>query len=92
MQSFGRHTVIGSWSNKYNNGETPVRRLLTEDQSAFVRGSLARTAAHEFGHVLGLTHSCNNCLMYSSGYAIEDLQADITRIEATRRIQGVGAF
>ena len=82
---YGFHSVVGCWTNKHNRGENPEKTLLTEPQTEFVRGSLARTISHELGHVLGLSHSCNNCLMYSRGYELNVAQIVISTEEARRR-------
>ncbi len=88
MNSFGFHSVVGCWTNKHNGGQNPEETLLTESQSEFIRGSLSRTISHELGHVLGLSHSCYNCLMYSRGYDLNDAQIVIS-IEEARRRSGV---
>ena len=85
MSSFGWHSVVGSWSNKHNDGGIPEKNLLIEAQQNFVRGSLARTIAHELGHVLSLRHDCEECLMYAQGYDINDMQIQAARDEAVRR-------
>ena len=86
MSGFGYHTVIGTWSNKHNGGNTPEKSLLTEDHAKFIRGSLAQTISHELGHVLKLNHNeCNNCLMQSNGYSITQAQLDVARAEAQAR-------
>lgn len=87
MRSFGSHSVVGSWSNKHNGGRVPETTLLTEDQANFERGSLARTIAHELGHVLTLSHDCRNCLMDAQGYLLEDDQIDDSQQEAINRIK-----
>lgn len=85
MRAFGYHCVVGCWSNKHNRGENPEKTLLVESKQQFVRGSLSRTISHELGHVLGLSHSCENCLMYSKGYTINAEQITIVTEEAKRR-------
>ncbi|MDA7769618.1 GDSL-type esterase/lipase family protein [Porticoccaceae bacterium] len=85
MSSFGWHSVVGSWSNKHNDGGIPEKNLLIEAQQNFVRGSLARTIAHELGHVLSLRHDCEECLMHAQGYDINDIQTQAARDEAVRR-------
>ena len=85
MSSFGWHSVVGSWSNKHNDGGIPEKTLLIEAQQNFVRGSLARTIAHELGHVLNLRHDCEQCLMYAQGYDITDIQIQTAREEGARR-------
>jgi len=85
MSSFGWHSVVGSWSNKHNDGGIPEKNLLIEAQQNFVRGSLARTIAHELGHVLSLGHDCEQCLMHAQGYDINDTQIQSAREEGVRR-------
>lgn len=90
MSGFNFHTVLGTWTNKHNNGGIPEKTLLVESQSAFDRGSLSRTIAHEVGHVLNLNHNeCSyGCLMggiNSDGYTLTDDQKIKSRIEAFYR-------
>jgi len=86
MASFGYHMVVGIWSNKRTDGEAPEKSYLVEDQSAFVRGSIAATISHELGHVLNLNHNeCNNCLMQSNGYPITEAQIEVSRGKALAR-------
>ena len=85
MSSFGWHSVVGSWSNKHNDGGIPEKTLMIEAQQNFVRGSLARTIAHELGHVLSLRHDCEQCLMHAQGYDINDTQIQTAREEGARR-------
>ncbi len=90
MKSFNNHSVVGTWTNKHNGGGIPEKTLLTESHSSFTRGSLARTIAHEIGHVLTLSHNecANECLMggtNSDGYQITDSQIIASRIEAIGR-------
>ena len=85
MSSLGWHSVVGSWSNKHNDGGIPEKTLLIEAQQNFVRGSLARTIAHELGHVLSLGHDCEQCLMHAQGYDINDTQIQSAREEGVRR-------
>ena len=88
MRKYGFHSVVGTWSNKHNNGGVPEQTLLIEDQDSFYRGSLSRTIAHELGHVLNLTHEqCFNCLMKGKGYGITQEQINISRKEAKRRLK-----
>jgi len=86
MRPYGFHSVVGSWTNKHNRGKAPEKTLLIESQTAFIRGSLARTIAHELGHVLGLRHDCKNCLMAGKGYGINKQQIKTMRKEALRRL------
>ena len=95
--SFGFHTVIGSWTNKHNKGGIPERVKIVEDWKKWTkikRGSLSRTFAHELGHVLGLQHKkCEgNCLMGpiigkgKQGYKLTKKQIEIARKIAKKRI------
>jgi len=65
-----------------------MRRQYQEDWDRCIKGSLARTMAHELGHVLTLTHGqCSNCLMRSCGYGITDEQIEAAQSEAKRRME-----
>ncbi len=90
MREFNYHCVLGTWSNKHNDGEIPEKTLLVEYHNQFVRGSLSRTAAHELGHVLGLKHNecSNNCLMSggSDGYLLTKAQINAARVAAIERL------
>ncbi len=90
MRGFNFHSVVGTWTNKFNGGGIPEKTLLTENQSSFDRGSLSRTISHEIGHVLNLSHNkCGfGCLMggtESDGYFLSDDQKIKARIEAFNR-------
>ena len=90
MAGFNYHSVVGTWTNKFNGGGIPEKTLLTENQSAFNRGSLSRTISHEIGHVLNLSHNeCSyGCLMggtESDGYFLTEGQVVKARIEAFNR-------
>lgn len=89
MKDFNWHCVVGSWSNKHNGGGTPEKTFLVEYHNEFVRGSLARTASHELGHVLNLQHNqCTyNCLMGgdSDGYLLTKAQVTEARYQAMKR-------
>jgi len=88
MAGLGYHTVVGQWSNKHTDSESPEKMYLTEDHSKFVRGSLSATIAHELGHVVGLSHNeCKKCLMSSSGYSMTDTQIETARAKATNRVK-----
>ena len=91
MRLYGYHTVVGVWSNKHNGGGAPNKVLLTEPWERFRRGSLARTIAHEMGHVLGLSHKqCEtDCLMggtVSNGYFLTKDQINTARKVASSRL------
>jgi hypothetical protein len=88
MQSFSFNSVVGTWTNKHNNGGDPEKTLLIESHSSFDRGSLSRTMAHEIGHVLGLKHNqCDfKCLMGVDGYFMTSEQIKTARLEALRRL------
>ena len=90
MRGFNFHSVVGTWTNKFNRGGIPEKTLLTENQSSFDRGSLSRTISHEIGHVLTLNHNeCRyGCLMggvESDGYSLTEGQIIKARIEAFDR-------
>ena len=90
MRRFGYHTVVGTWTNKHNRGGPPKKTLLLEPWDRYSLGSLARTIAHEEGHVLGLGHKqCEvNCLMsgtVSNGYFLTDEQIKTARQTALER-------
>lgn len=91
MSGFNYHTVVGTWTNKHNGGGVPEKTILTENQSAFEKGSLSRTISHELGHVLNLSHNeCDyRCLMggtNSDGYTLTNGQKIKSRIEAFNRM------
>jgi len=90
MRDFNFHSVVGTWTNKFNGGGIPEKTLLKENQNVFERGSLSRTISHEIGHVLNLSHNqCSfGCLMggkESDGYFLSDDQKIKSRIEAFNR-------
>jgi hypothetical protein len=90
MRDFNYHCVLGTWSNKHNDGTIPEKTLLVEYHNQFVRGSLSRTAAHELGHVLSLKHNecSDNCLMSggSDGYLLTKVQINTARLAAYKRL------
>lgn len=86
MSGYDYHTVVSCWTNKFNGGDKPEKTLLTESHSDFDRGSISRTIAHEIGHVLGLSHSCNDCLMDGSGYELLDEQISTVESKAANRL------
>ncbi len=90
MRPFNWHTVVGTWTNKFNRGGVPEKVLITEDHNTFKRGSLSRTIAHEIGHVLSLRHNeCeSDCLMGggSQGYGLTKEQIAAARLAASKRI------
>lgn len=51
-----RRIVVGQWTDKPTRGRQAPERFALVEPGPFVRGSLARTVAHELGHVLGLRH------------------------------------
>lgn len=90
MREFNFHSVVGTWTNKHNNGGIPEKTLVTENHNTFNRGSLSRTIAHEIGHVLNLNHNeCSErCLMggrNTDGYLLNDNQRIKSRLEAFNR-------
>ena len=92
MAKYGYHSVVGVWTNKHNRGEAPEPVLLSEPWQRFRRGSLARTIAHELGHVLGLRHkTCEvECLMsgtVSNGYLLTERQIVTARQSAMERLK-----
>ncbi len=85
MRAYNFHTVLGAFTNKYNGGGVPKKMPLSGFGGI---GSLARTAAHEQGHVLGLGHdSCEgSCLMNgSAGSTLASQEVATARAEAQRR-------
>jgi hypothetical protein len=83
-----RVSFLGVWTDKPSNGADAPRRVkLTEPEPLFI-GSLARTASHELGHLLGLKHdSCTvRCLMgetRSQGYLLTTRQIETVRAKAS---------
>lgn len=51
-----RRVFAAQWTDKPSRGEEPPRRFALVEKETFRDGSLARTLAHELGHVLGLRH------------------------------------
>jgi acyl-CoA thioesterase-1 len=90
MQEFGWHSVVGAWSNKHNDGNVPEKVFLLESQSEPARGSLSRSIARQLGLVLGLSHSCDNCLMSEVGYQIDEPQKNTARTVAITRMSESG--
>ena len=50
-----KRVLLGMWTDKYAKG-SPPRKVKLLEQKPFKHGSLARTFAHELGHILGLVH------------------------------------
>jgi hypothetical protein len=48
--------LVGCWTNKPSKGERPPVRVKLVEPEPLEDGSLARTIAHELGHMLGLKH------------------------------------
>lgn len=47
---------VAQWTDKPSRGSAPPQRFALVENEPFRHGSLARTIAHELGHVLGLRH------------------------------------
>jgi len=86
MRAYNWHTVLGAFTNKHNGGRQPARMPLGGFTGI---GSIARTAAHEQGHVLGLGHNtCQGgaCLMNgSTGSTLAAQEITTAKAEAQRR-------
>ena len=51
-----RRAFIAQWTDKPSKGELKPERFQLREQGEFKDGSLARTIAHEIGHLLKLSH------------------------------------
>ena len=83
----GTKATIGVWSDKFSK-DVPVRSLLVES-NPMVRGSIARTIAHEFGHNLGLDHPTDGVVSFPrlmggdfQGYGLTDSEVTQARSKA----------
>lgn len=78
--------AMGVWSDKFTFDPTKV--LLTENPNAFVRGSLARTTAHELGHCFKLRHPKDanpDLLMGVRGYTLTENEIKTARSVSPHR-------
>ncbi len=51
-----KRAFIGQWSDKESKGKYLPERFQLIEKGTFRSGSMARTVAHEIGHLLGLAH------------------------------------
>jgi len=51
-----KRAFIGQWTDKASRGESKPERFKLVEHGAFKDGSIARTVAHEIGHLLKLQH------------------------------------
>lgn len=51
-----QRVFVAQWTDKPSRGKKPPERFPLVEPEPFEHGSLGRTLAHEFGHVLGLRH------------------------------------
>ena len=79
-----KYAYLGSWTDKPSKGRSAPQKVKLREAEPFFVGSIARTAAHELGHLLGLRHRrCFvECLMGGStpqGYLLTDKQVQRAR-------------
>lgn len=85
---------VGTWTDKPFRDETPPMRVALVEPEPLKQGSLARTIAHELGHILGLKHPNKKkqkefgLLMGGKrpGYALTQAEIDQARRVAKKRL------
>ena len=87
-----KRVFIGQWTDKQSKGKSAPERFKLVEKGPFKEGSVARTVAHEIGHILNLKHPEKekqtqfNLLMggKKAGYELTKKEIEQARRKATR--------